>query len=67
MAKQPAKPALRSRRMPAIAYLIDKNGERHGSIELYEQDAPTAAAELSACVERTTDGKYRYELDKSTL
>ncbi len=62
--KRPRRKLIRSFTVPSIAHLVDKNGEAHGVLELYELDPERSIAGLNESVQKYTDGKLHYVLAK---
>lgn len=55
---------IRSFTVPSVAHLVDKNGEVHGVLELYELDPKRSTAGLNETAQKCSDGKYHYVLVK---
>lgn len=47
---------------PATAYLVDRNGGLHGTLELYDRKPQESVDHLNPNVHKMTDGRYQYTL-----
>lgn len=48
--------------IPAIAYLVDRSGEVHGTLDLYDPEPKESLDSLNPNVHKMTDGLYQYTL-----
>lgn len=62
--KRARRKLIRSFTVPSIAHLVDKNGEVHGVLELYELDPERSITGLNETAQKCSDGKYHYVLVK---
>lgn len=47
---------------PTIAYLVDRSGEVHGTLDLYDRRPQESVDHLNPNVHKVTDGLYQYTL-----